>query len=401
MSVAAGKVRPIDNPETFPLRQQLNKILLLITEDWFALSHFQPLIATLTEIADEVVVATRSSGRIGEIEALGVRVEEFDFRRSSLNPLHQVGTIRRIAGLIRQEAPDVVHVVAMQPMVLTAMAARLAPRTRFVMHLTGLGFLGISQGRAIRAIRPAAMAALGGVLKRPDAWLLAENPEDHGFLVENGVETCDRVTILPGAGIDEEKFPALPPRSATTVKAAFVGRMIRSKGVEVLAQASRLLRDRGNVVDISLFGHADADNPEAISEAQLTAWQNEALLTWYGRVADVAGIWRASDICVLPSTSREGMPRAVLEAASSQRPLIVTDVPGSRHFVRDGIEGLIVPPADPAALAEALVRLAGDAELRAHMGQAARTRILDGFTIDHLKSGIRDAYTGLVRQQAL
>jgi glycosyltransferase involved in cell wall biosynthesis len=175
--------------------------------------------------------------------------------------------------------------------------------------------------------------------------------------------------------------------------------MIRSKGVEVLAQASRLLRDRGVVVDVSLFGDADADNPEAISEAQLKAWQQEGLLTWHGRVEDVAGIWRASDICVLPSTSREGMPRAVLEAASSRRPLIVTDVPGSRHFVRDGLEGLIVPPANAEALAEALARLAGDSELRARMGQAARTRILDGFTIDHVKRGIRDAYIGLVCQQ--
>ncbi len=345
-------------------------------------------------------MATRSSGRIDEIQALGARVREFDFRRSSLNPLNQVGTVRRIAHLIRQEAPDVVHVVAMQPMVLTAMAARFAPRTRFVMHLTGLGFLGISQGRAIRTIRPAAMVALDGVLSRPDAWLLAENPEDHGFLIENGVRTEQRVTILPGAGIDEAKFPALPQRSAERVKAAFVGRMIRSKGIEVLAQSSRLLRGRGIDIEISLYGDADADNPEAISEMQLKAWQDEGLLVWHGRVEDVPGIWRTSDICVLPSISREGMPRAVLEAASSQRPLIVTDVPGSRHFVRDGCEGLVVRPADANALAGALARLASDAELRARMGQAARTRILDGFTIDHVKRGIRDAYAGLVFQQA-
>ncbi|MCH9809230.1 MAG: glycosyltransferase family 4 protein [Alphaproteobacteria bacterium] len=374
---------------------RLKKILMLITEDWFALSHFQPLITTLKEVADEVVVGTRSSGRTDEIEALGALVREFDFRRSSLNPFEQAKTVRRLSNLIAEEAPDAIHVVAMQPMVLTALATLIAPRTKVVMHLTGLGFLGISRGRAARIIRPAAMSALGGVLKRDDTWLIAENPDDHGYLAEGGVNVGDRLTILPGAGIDAEQFPPCPVRENGPVTAAFVGRMIRSKGVEVLTEAGRLLKALDIDVGISLYGKADVDNPEAISEARLHEWQDEGLATWHGHVADIAQVWQGGDICVLPSTSREGMPRAVLEAAASARPLIVTDVPGSRHFVRDGIEGFVVPPDDAAALAEAIGRLVKDTSLRAQMGEAARARLVGGFTIDHVRQGIREAYAGL------
>lgn len=372
------------------------KVLLIISEDWFALSHFQPLITTLGRIAREVVVVTRSSGRINEIEALGARVVEFDIKRSSLNPLEQSSTVRNLAKLIEAEAPDVVHVVAMQPMVLSAIALRMAPKTRVMMHLTGLGFVGISRGLAAQVIKPAAMLALRGVLKRPDTWLLAENPEDHAYLKKFGVNPGKRFTILPGAGIDPEEFPAREPRDERPVRVAFAGRMIRSKGVEVLAEASRILRDQGVTIAIELYGRTDADNPECIPEAQLRGWEAEGLLAWHGHVSDVAGIWRTADICVLPSLTREGMPRMVLEAASSQRPLIVTDVPGSRHFVRPGLDGQIVPPNDADALADAILLMAADPEKRVKMGQSARQRILDGYTIDHVKRGIEDAYAGLI-----
>ena len=99
---------------------------------------------------------------------------------------------------------------------------------------------------------------------------------------------------------------------------------------------------------------------------------------------------------VLASRGGEGLPRALLEAASSARPLVVTDVPGNRHFVRDGIEGLIVPPADVDALSAALASLAGDAERRCQMGQAARHRLLEGFTEEHVRSTVRASYAAML-----
>ena len=139
-----------------------------------------------------------------------------------------------------------------------------------------------------------------------------------------------------------------------------------------------------------------ADNPEAVPPREILAWCKKTGARWHGAVADVAAVWKGADMFVLASRGGEGLPRALLEAASCARPLVVTDVPGNRHFVRDGIEGLIVPPADVAALSAALASLAGDAERRCQMGQAARHRLLEGFTEQHVRRTVRASYAAML-----
>ena len=129
---------------------------------------------------------------------------------------------------------------------------------------------------------------------------------------------------------------------------------------------------------------------------ELKAWCAKRDAWWLGPVEDVREVWRHADIFVLPARSREGMPRALLEAAASARPLVVTDVPGCRHFVRDGVEGFVVPPEDADALATALERLARDPDLRRRMGEAARLRLLHGFTEAHVKQSLRSAYASML-----
>ncbi len=377
------------------MQRRYRKILVCITEDWFALSHFKPLLRTLASLSDEVVVACRSSGRMGEIEALGCRTVDFDFHRSSLKPLTQANVVRRLSTLLAIEKPDVVHAIAMQVLVVVAIATRPARVPHVVLHLTGLGFLGISDGIAARLIRPLALGELGRTLRATGNWLLAENPDDVAFLRAGGADAGERLTILGGAGIDEDEYPAVPPPRNAVPVAAFVGRMIRSKGVDVLVEAQQLLARRGIPLAVALYGKTDDDNPGGVPRAEIEAWARRGGVTWHGHVSDIAQVWARADIAVLPAITREGLPRAVLEAAASARPLVVTDVPGCRHFVRDGTEGLIVPPSDAAALADALARLASDRPLRERMGAAARERVLAGFTIVHVEAGVRDAYARL------
>jgi glycosyltransferase involved in cell wall biosynthesis len=181
--------------------------------------------------------------------------------------------------------------------------------------------------------------------------------------------------------------------------------MIRPKGVHVLVEAQRRLAFRGVAVDLALYGKTDADNTEGVPQSEIEGWTQHSggghgRVVWHGHVSDIGRVWANADIAVLPAITREGMPRAVLEAAASGRPLVVTDVPGCRHFVRDGVEGLIVPPSDPDALAAALARLAADPGLRARMGDAARARVLSGYTIGHVTAGVREAYAGLLGSAA-
>ena len=384
--------------DTEPFSELCRKVVLCVTEDWFVLSHFKPLIAVLKEVAHAVVVVTRSSGRLSEIEALGARVVDFDFRRSSSNPMHQAASAWALARILEAEDGDVVHLVAMKPVILGGLALKLVPAGHVVVHMTGLGFLAFGSGRLLRLYRAGALRLMASTLRKPSSYLLVENPDDLALLRADGVDPGPRFAILGGAGVDSDAFPAMPqPRNDFPV-AAFVGRMIRPKGIDVLMQACDRLRRRGIFMRVELYGGTDADNPEAVTAEELQAWCAKRDAWWLGPVEDVREVWRHADIFVLPARSREGMPRALLEAAASARPLVVTDVPGCRHFVRDGVEGFVVPPEDADALATALERLARDADLRRRMGEAARLRLLHGFTEAHVKQSLRSAYASMLER---
>jgi glycosyltransferase involved in cell wall biosynthesis len=374
------------------------RVMLCVTEDWFALSHFRPLISLLVRLAGEVLVVTRSSGRLHEIEALGASTLNFEYHRSSLNPGRELQSARRLAAVIADFRPEALHLIAMKPIVLGGLAVRLKSVSHVVLHVTGLGFLGITETAKVRLVRWIVFKHISAMLARPGSWLLVENEEDLAYLEEAGANARGRHTILGGAGIDPDQYELQAEPDGELCHAAYIGRMIHPKGVDVLMAASRVLAQRGVPLTIDLYGQADADNPEAIEPANLKDWSAEGHGCWHGPTRDVIGVWKQSDIFVLPARSREGLPRALLEAAACGRAAVVTDVPGCRSFVRHGIEGLIVPPENAEALADALETLARDPALRRRLGLAARARVIDGYTIAQVVSDLERSYVAIAQK---
>ena len=395
-ATAIGDARNHPQAEIDPAHPIVGKVLVACTEDWFTLSHFKPLLRRLNRLARDVVVVTRSSGRMSEIEALGCRTIDLDYSRASMNPIREARTVGKLRDILAREKPDVVHLIAMKPIVLGGLATAFQRPRHTVLHMTGLGFLAISDTAKARTARIAALHVMKRVMQRQGSWLLVENPEDLAFLETGGVRSAGAVTMLGGAGIDPAVFAPHAIEERPIPVAAYVARMIRPKGVDVLMEAGDILTSRGIALEIALHGDTDDGNPEAVPSAELAAWDNGCDRRFMGFTRDVAAVWRDADIFVLPARSREGMPRALLEAASCARAVIVTDVPGCRHFVRDGIEGLVVPPGDAGALAAALARLAQDAGLREQLGATARARVLDGFTERHVEDGIEQAYRAML-----
>jgi glycosyltransferase involved in cell wall biosynthesis len=370
----------------------MRKLVYLITEDWFFVSHFLPMARAARAAGFDVVVATRVRRHGAAIEAAGFRVVAIEAERRSLGPLELVRTVLRLTRLLRAERPAIVHAIALRMIVLGGLAAWLSGTKALVLAPTGLGYLWSENGLAHRVMRAATRLLVGGLRLTRRTRYLFENPEDPR---EFGLDPADSsVTLIGGAGVDPAAFPRMPEPPAPPVKVAVVARMLVSKGVVEAVAAVRRARELGAPVELGLFGSPDGSNRGAVPEQQLQAWSALPGIRWHGPTADVAGVWRGHHVALLLS-HREGLPRSLIEAMAAGRAILTTDVPGCRHVVSDGVEGITVPLGDVEAAARALLQLASDPALRARLGAAAHARFRQHFTEEAVMQTITGVYRDL------
>jgi len=369
------------------------KILYLVTEDWFFVSHFLPMAQAARDCGLQVAVATRVREDGERLKAEGFSVIAIESERGSFSPLHSLRDFFQAFKIVREERADIVHCIALRPVVIGGLAAKLAGTGALVVAPTGLGHLWIERGIAVRVARTLVRAIVGSWLRGPRTRYVFENrddPREFG-LDPDGAD----VTIVGGAGVDPEKFSPSEAPAAPPLKVAVVARMIRPKGIVESVDAVQRARAAGAPVELHLFGDPDPDNPRSIPQVTLAQWSQASGITWHGHAADVARVWRDHHVAMLLSY-REGLPRALVEAAAAGRPIVATDVPGCREVARDGKEGILVPLGDGEAAARALTALAADQALRQRLGAAANARFNEHFTAAAVHQTVGELYRSLV-----
>jgi glycosyltransferase involved in cell wall biosynthesis len=371
------------------------KLLYLITEDWFFVSHFLPMARAAREIGFEVAVATRVQKRAEQISTEGFRAIAFDQTRKSLGVIEAMRNLMQAFRIVRAERPDIVHCIALRPVVFGGIAATMAGVGGLVLAPTGLGHLWTATGFVASTARSIVRFLVGSWLRGPRTHYVFENRDDPAEF-KLAPEERD-VTIVGGAGVTAADFPFLPEPPAPPVKVAVVARMIYPKGIAEAVAAAQRARALGAPIELHLFGIPDPISRDAIPEQVLRQWSSQPGVHWHGHTADVARVWREHHVSLFLSYYREGVPRALIEAAASGRPIVTTDMPGCRDVVRDGKEGFIVPPHDIEAAALALVKLASDPTLRERLGAAANARFRERFTEDSVKRAIATVYQSLMQ----
>jgi glycosyltransferase involved in cell wall biosynthesis len=371
------------------------KLLYLITEDWFFVSHFLPMARAAREAGFDVVVATRVKQGAEQISAEGFRLIAFDQTRKSLGLLEAMRNLTQAFRIIHAERPDIVHCIALRPVVLGGVAAKMARVRGLVLAPTGLGHLWTATGIVASSARSVVRFVVGSWLRRPGTYYVFENLDDpREFNLDPG---GNDVTIVGGAGVAAADFPFVPEPPAPPVKVAVVARMIYPKGIAEAVAAAQRARALGAPIELHLFGAPDPVNRDAIPETVLRQWSAQPGIHWHGHTADVARVWREHHVSLFLSYYREGVPRALIEAAAAGRPIVTTDMPGCRDVVRDGKEGFIVPPRDIEVAALALAKLASDPALRARLGAAANARFHERFTEESVTRAVARVYRSLVR----
>ena len=330
-----------------------------------------------------MVVATRVHAHGKAIRDEGFALRPIAWRRRGDGLLGAARAISAIFRLYRRERPDIIHHVALKPVLFGGIARRLAfahsaDAPALVNSVMGLGS-GFSRTTiAARLYRQPLGLALRLVAGRSGGWTVVQNPEDRAALSELGIEV-GRIALIRDRG-GYQRFVPLPEPSGDAVAVALVSRMLRDKGVLDAAAAIRRLRAQGLAIELLLAGPTDPDNANSLTSEMLRSLTAEPGIEWLGPVADVRTVWRRAAIAVLPSTYGEGVPKTLLEAAACGRPLVAADVPGCREVVRPHETGILVPPHDVDRLAEAIAALAGDPARRAALGRAGRKLIERRFT---------------------
>jgi glycosyltransferase involved in cell wall biosynthesis len=374
-------IRPDASPQPVaPAARRQPKLLFLVTEDWYFCSHRLPMARAARDAGFEVVVATRVRAHGSRIIGEGFALRPVGWRRRGDGAIGVVRAVAAIARLYSSEQPDILHHVALKPVLFGALARRLAFATSnappTIAAVMGLGSGFTANGIAPRLRRPWLGRALRLALGCSASHVIVQNPEDGAALAGLGIERR-RIALIRGSGVDTGHFAPLPMPACDTVRVALVSRMLRDKGVFDAIAAVRLVRARGLPVELVLAGPTDADNPGSLSDEALAALGSEPGISWIGAVGDVREVWRRAAIAVLPSTYGEGLPKALLEAAACGRPIIASDVPGCREAVvtGDSESGILVPPRDIPALADAIAALVADPARRRRMGEHGRALV--------------------------
>ncbi len=355
------------------------RLLFIVTEDWYFVSHRLPLAVAASRAGFEVAVATRTDCHRQVIAEAGIRLFEVAFNRGGLAPFDDLATLQRLTKICRAFSPHLVHNVALKPVVYGSLAAKLAGVPAIVNALGGLGFVFSSPSRKARILRRAVARLLRLALSGRRSRLIVQNAHDRDRLVTSGLVEPDRVRVVRGAGVELARYRIVDCHGSPPL-VVFPARFLVEKGILEFVEAARLIRATGISARFALAGKVDRMNPSSVTTADVEAWSSEGVVEVWGWREDMPAVFAQSQIVCLPS-HHEGLPKALLEAAASATAIVATDIPGCREIVLDGETGRLVPVGDVEALAAVLSELLGDAEQRCRLGRAARRRVEAEFVL--------------------
>ena len=347
-------------------------LVYVITEDWFFASHFLDRARAAVGEGYKVSVITRCRETARDFQQYGIAPLNIEFSRRGLNPITELITIFRLRTILKRIRPDIVHNIALKPVVLGSLAGQFAGVRNIVNAPVGMGYVFTSEENKARVLRPIVRALIRYSLGRQASRVIIENNDDFKNLVDGGFAKKYSIALIKGAGVDTEKFDYKPEPDGQ-VRVIMVSRLLRDKGVQEFIDAANLVKARVNNVQFVLVGDVDDGNPTSLTAEQLNKLRKSRDVTWLGARTDIHELLASSHIACLPSY-REGLPKSLIEAASAGRPIITTDVPGCREVVTHTVNGLLVQPRDVTALASAIEQLVNDPNLRQSMGDENRRK---------------------------
>jgi len=354
-------------------KAQLTTVLIVSNTAWSIVNFRSRLIRALADRGFNVVAAAPPDDYVPEVLKLGCTFRPLPMDNAGTNPIRDLLLISRMRRLLEDEKAGVMLTFTVKPNVYGAIAAS-SVGVPIICNVTGLGTAFLRRGWITRAVSALYRFALHRAFHS-----FFQNKDHFDDFLDRRLVPSERCSLLPGSGVDTDRFAPRPRGSSRTFKFLLFGRMLRDKGIGEYVDAARRLRASFPDAEFWLMGFVDVANRSAIPMRDIDIWVSEGIVKYLPKRDDVRDVIADCDCVVLPSYT-EGMPRTLLEAAAMGKPLIATDIPGCREVVEDSVSGFLVPARDASGLADTMAKMLRLSQDERHrMGEMGRQRVIREF----------------------
>ena len=366
-------------------------ILFFVGDAPFLVSHRLNLVKGALADGYEAVVACPASPAVDAIRANGARWVEWQIDRGGTSIVAELKTFASAVRIVRATAPDIIHAIALKCILYAGFASRIRP-TPLVGAVSGLGYVYTgAASRSKAALRRLINRLMKVGLNRRNVSFIFQNRDDARMIEFAGLNKVT-VHMIGGSGVNLDTITMHPHPSSSTTVVGLPARLLRDKGVYEFVEAARDLRQRRDRdARFLLIGDPDPTNPSSVTAEEIQAWTAEGVVEWIPHTRDISAVLATVHIVALPSY-REGFPKTIIDSSAAGRVSVVSDVPGCRDAIVDGVTGLLCPARDSTALADELDRLILDRELCIAMGKNARQHAEAQFDVHEVTSRHLEIY---------
>lgn len=295
------------------------------------------------------------SALLTQLKELNATHLDLKLNRKGLNPFTDVKTLWQIKKIIETYKIDLVFPYTIKPVIYSSFASKLAKHpSKCVSLITGLGLTFSRVSLKAKLLQIISQFLYKNALKTNNA-VIFQNRDDEELFKKLKIVKKVPTYVVNGSGVNTTRFPlrTYPKIVEAPVKFVYVGRLIKSKGVNLILQAAESLVAQGTNLEIHVLGDFDGGS-DGIDVALIEKLKASNVLIMHGHVKDVPSVLKKMDVFVLPTYYREGVPRSILEALSIGLPIITTDTPGCRETVVNGVNGFLIEPQKLDLLIEAM-----------------------------------------------
>jgi len=349
----------------------MKKIAIVLNSSWQAYNFRLNLAQYLTRVGYKVIIFAPKDGHYCHYIEKKFDFVDIKLQPNGMNPFQDIKLFFSLFFHYRKIKPDVVLNFTIKPNIYSAIAAKFLD-IKSINNVTGLGTVFIKKNFITKIVQKLYRISLSCTNK-----VFFQNKDDLDLFLKQNFVSNDKCSLIPGSGVDTSKFCPTVVKKNDTFRFLMVARLIKDKGIFEYVEAAKTLQNKS--IEFWVLGESQPANNTALSKDEITKLSNQGAIIFFDRTDDVKSFLDKVDCVVLPSY-REGSPRSIMEASATALPVIVTDVPGCRQVVDDGVTGLYCKVRDSKDLKNKMENIITmTVREREKMGQRGRKKMLEQF----------------------